>query len=145
MRRLVVVGLVGALVMMAVPAEAGTWRTKECRFQTLDGRWGWTVDETKRTIRCLAPKLGISTEMALMVAEHESGFRAITPYDSHCGVYQHKRTYFAGRLDGAEGRWPGLAWFEQRCESARSNILAAFYLVKTDGWYAHWCRWVLYC
>lgn len=132
-------------VPMIQPATAASWRWRECRFQSLDGRWGWTTTEVERTIRCLAPKLGISTSMALMVARHESGLRADPPGSVHCGVYQHVRSYFSGRLDGAERRWPGLAWFAQRCETARSNILAAFYLVKIDGWNAHWCDHVRYC
>ena len=83
--------------------------------------------------------------MALEVAEHESGFQAVTSYDAYCGVYQHSRSAFPYRLDGAEAHWPRYRWMGQRCENARSNILAAFHLVTADGWYAHWCRWTAYC
>jgi hypothetical protein len=145
MRKLAAAIVLAVVLGLPNPAQAG-WRSTECRFQTRDGHRGWTVDEVKSTIRCLAPRFGIDVGMALLVAEHESGFRAVTPYDSHCGVYQHKRTYFDGRLDNAERRWPRYAWFGQRCENARSNIFAAFELVvETGGWYDHWCRWTTYC
>ncbi|HET9672148.1 MAG TPA: hypothetical protein VFQ40_04795 [Actinomycetota bacterium] len=141
------------LVILAVLAflpphgNAGVrpWRYRECRFQTVDGRWGWTESEVKLTIRCLANKLNVDVSMAMMVASHESGFDANPSNPVHCGVYQHTRSYFDGRIDAAARRWPGLRWISRDCESARSNTLAAFYLVKTDGWFAHWCRWVYYC
>jgi hypothetical protein len=84
--------------------------------------------------------------MALFIAEHESGFRAVTGYDSYCGVYQHARSSFPSRIDGARDRWPRYSWYGEPCENARSNIFAAFDLVKdSGGWYDHWCRWAYYC
>jgi hypothetical protein len=129
-----------------LPAQAATWRMNECRFRTLDGGQTWTTWEVQRTIRCAAPRFGISTSAALFVAEHESGFRAVTGYDGFCGVYQHSRSAFPYRIHGAEVRWPRYAWYGEPCENARSNIFAAFDLVKdSGGWYAHWCRWASYC
>jgi hypothetical protein len=130
----------------STPADAATWRARECRFQTLDGRKGWSTWEVQRTIRCAATRFGIDVQMALFVADHESGFQARTGYDSYCGVYQHSRSAFPYRLDGARARWPKLSWYGRPCENARSNILAAFDLVKdSGGWEAHWCRWTAYC
>ncbi len=134
-----------AILATGSQAEAATWRNRECRYQTLDGRWGWTVNEAKATIRCAAARFGIDVDMALFVAYHESHFYARVG-SSHCGIYQHTRSAFPSRIDGAADRWPRYSWFGGRCENARSNIFAAFDLVKdSGGWYDHWCRWAAYC
>ena len=147
MRNLSVVAAL-AIVLLGIndPAQAG-WSEKECRYRAKTWpRDQWSVAEVKATIRCAAPRFGISTSMALEVAGHESGFQAVTGYDAYCGVYQHARSSFSGRLAGAEQTWPRYRWFGDRCENARSNIFAAFYLVKiSGGWDAHWCRWTTYC
>lgn len=130
----------------AVQAADAGWRKRECRYQSL--RWprdAWSVREVKATIRCAASRFRIDVRFALFVADHESGFSA-TAGTSHCGIYQHTRSSFPSRIAGAEARWPRYAWFSQRCENARSNIFAAFDLVKdTGGWHDHWCRWAAYC
>ena len=138
--------LLATLVILTVgPTAQAAWRSKECRFQTLDGRTGWSEVEVRRTIYCAATRFGIDVEMALFVAEHESGLSA-TAGDSHCGIYQHTRSSFPYRIDGAEARWPHYSWFGRKCENARSNIFAAFDLVKdTGGWEVHWCQWTRYC
>jgi hypothetical protein len=145
-------GKLAAAVALAIvlglpnPALAAGWRSKECRYQTLDGHNGWTTTEVKATISCAALRFGINERIAYLVADHESGFQAVTAYDNYCGVYQHARSSFPGRISGAETMWPGYAWFGKRCENARSNIFAAFYLVKVSGgWYAGWCKWAWYC
>lgn len=138
--------MLATLVIVAAGSVAqATWRSKECRFQTLDGRSGWTVKEVRRTIYCAAQRFHIDVGMALYVAGKESGFDAEAG-DSHCGIYQHDRGSFGGRLDAAQAHWPRYRWFGRSCENARSNVFAAFHLVKdTGGWFDHWCRWTAYC
>jgi hypothetical protein len=136
-----------ALVIWGLAGTAGaSWRGNECRFRSLEGpSASWSVREVKLTIRCAADRFHIDVDKALTVAEHESGFQA-NAGDSHCGIYQHDRSSFPSRIDGARARWPRYAWYGGRCENARSNIFAAFDLVKdTGGWYDHWCRWATYC
>lgn len=129
---------------VATPAHADPVR--ECRYQMVNGQTGWTTEEVRATIRCLAPRFGISTTKALTIAHHESGFQARASNGSYCGIYQHDRDYFPGRLAAAKAKWPRYAWMGRTCENARSNILAAFALVKqTGGWEAGWCRWTSYC
>lgn len=145
MRRYLTVMLATLVIVAGASVAQAAWRSKECRFQTLDGRAGWSTTEVRRTIYCVANKVGIDVSMAIFVAERESGLYAKAG-DSHCGIYQHDRGSFSSRLEGAKQRWPRFEWMGGRCENARSNIFAAFHLVKdSGGWYDHWCRWAAYC
>lgn len=121
----------------AQPAEAATnWRWKECRFQYVNGRAGWQPKEVKRTIRCMAPKWGLSESLALSIAYRESRYLedARNPSSGACGVFQHLPRYWDGRV-AAIPQW--LHPIKHSCFAGRVNILAGLYLAKVSGWH-HW-------
>lgn len=126
--------LTGALAMNA-PAEAQTrWnRARECRYQGVDGRMGFTRHEAKRTIRCVSHKFDVSTSEALYVADRESDYLEWVTNSSSgaCGIFQHIPRYFLGRLRAVPNRYKP---FQDSCYNARANIFAALYMAKTSGW-----------
>ena len=133
MKRLLTLALILGAATLATPANAEPgWRLTECRFQGHDGRAGWVRYEVKATIRCAAPKFGVSTSTAIYVAGRESGFRqyARNPSSGACGVFQHIPRYFPGRLTNVPTTYK--SWGSS-CFDARSNILAALKLAQA-GW-----------
>lgn len=135
MRRTCIAAVLAAIVSLGGISTAGaaeSWRWDECRFQYADDRAGWNVQEVRRTIRCAAPKFGVSTSTALYVADRESNFNphATNAYSGACGVYQHIPRYFGSRLASVPARYR--EWGTS-CYDARSNVLAAMRLAQ-GGW-----------
>ena len=139
------IGQIGA--QPAPPASAEGRASTECRFQTLR-KAHWAKIEVVKTIRCVTKKYDVSTRKALLVAEHESGFRARARNSSSgaCGIFQHIPDYWPGRIRAVKKSWPMQREFGDSCYNARSNIYAAVKLAKSSGgWDYHWCRFVDYC
>lgn len=66
------------------------WRLEECRFATLDGEYGFSVGEVRKTIICAADHWRGNLELGLAIVGCESGFIATNqnPYSSAGGVWQ---------------------------------------------------------
>lgn len=125
----------GAGHAMAAPKD----RSRECRYQTLDGHRGWTPHEARLTIRCLAPRFaGVTASKALAIADRESGDQAtaVNTSSGACGLFQHLPRYWPGRLVKVREARPRLLDIPESCLNARSNTLAAFRMVAADGWSA---------
>lgn len=125
--------IIGATMATAPTAQAHGRRYTKCRYQSVDGRHGFSSLEVRYTIRCVASHFGVSTSEALYVANRESGFGAYARNSSSgtCGVFQHMPQYFAERLAAVPDhfrRW------QTSCYNARSNILAALWMVHRYGW-----------
>lgn len=121
------------LTLIATPAKAaGAWRAKECRYQYVDGRRGWSQWEVKLTIECASQKFSVDTSTALYIADRESNFDqyATNPYSGACGPYQHLPAYFPERLRAVP---QGLKPFGGSCYNARDNVLAALWMARS-GW-----------
>jgi hypothetical protein len=135
MRRLTLFLIVIVMTTM-IPSPTGaetSWRLDECRFRGLDHRMGWSTTEVQLTIRCAAPKFGVSTETALQVAARESGYRAgaVNVTSGACGVFQFYPASTIGvRLRAVPDH---LGPFEGSCLNARDNVLAAMKLAQ-GGW-----------
>ena len=143
--RLLATLIVLLVVGLSAPAASAGHRA-ECRYQGLQGGH-WTDREVKATIKCVTHKYNLNTDLALKIASHESGFEADADNgQGYCGVFQHAKTYFPGRLLAAKRAWPHMKRFGAGCYNARSNIFAAAKLAKaTGGWYEAWCKWASYC
>lgn len=136
MKRFFIAVVVAALAATTVPAQAETpWRWNECRFQFLDGRRNFSVEEVKLTIACVADHFGVSRSTAMYIAERESRFGqfATNPTSGACGVFQHIPRYFPGRLVATPDRYKP---FGGSCYNARDNVFAALYMAKNSGWSA---------
>src|SRR4030067_1679245 len=99
------VGQIGA--QPVPPASAEGRASTECRFQTLR-RANWSKVEVVKTIKCVTKKYDVSTRQALLIAEHESGFRA-GARDSSSGawrIFQHIPDYWPGRLRAVKRAGP---------------------------------------
>jgi hypothetical protein len=130
--------LTAALLVLGISGSGASaaWRHHECRYQTLDGRSGWSRDEVRRTILCATHKYGVSTSTALYVADRESSLyaRARNTSSGACGIFQHMPRYWPSRIGTVERSWRWMQPFGHSCYDARSNILAAMYMVKHSGW-----------
>ena len=117
-------------------AQASTWRADECRYRGANGRMDWSTWEVKQTIRCAAPKFGVSAWTALQIAYRESRYRASARNVSSgaCGLFQF---YPAGSFPIRLGRVPNsYGPFQGSCYSARDNVFAAMREVQLYGWQA---------
>jgi hypothetical protein len=135
MRRLISITLITTMMTALTPTTlraAEDWRARECRYQYADGRTGWTPTEVATTIRCAAPRFGVSTATALAIAWREShlGQYAVNPSSGACGVFQHIPRYFGARLRAVPSE---LGPFGHSCFNARDNVLAALWLAR-GGW-----------
>lgn len=125
------------LALLVPPAHAAdtrnTWRANECRYQYVDGKAGWNVDEVQTTIRCVANRFDVSVVTALYIADRESNYRQFATNSSSgaCGIFQHIPTYFPGRLHDVPMKYK--VWGPS-CYNARSNILAALWMAHRYGW-----------
>src|SRR4029077_1683966 len=139
MRRILTLGL--AVVMAAsmngasASAKHKEWRDKECRYQYVDGRAGWSVWEVKLTIKCATARFGVSESTAMYVAEREShyGQFATNSWSGAAGVYQHLPRYWDGRVSAIRSSRPILEPIGSSIYNARSNVLAAIWMAR-HGW-----------
>jgi hypothetical protein len=145
-KRLVIVLLVmAALVIPETHANATTWRHKKCRYESLDGKAGFSTWEVKKTIGCVADKLGLSRDYAFLIAGNESGFNewARNGSSGACGLYQfYPCSKFPTEVAAVPDWWNisgDAPWY-----SARAHALAALYLAKRAGWHP-WCDFTSYC
>lgn len=125
------------LAAPATPAAAAhSWRWNKCRFQYKDGHRGWSVNESKLTIECVAAKFGVSTSTAMYIADRESHYHATAVNSSSgaCGLFQHMPQYFPDRLRTVSHAKPYYRRFQTWCLNARSNTFAALWMAKKHGW-----------
>lgn len=138
MYRKLITLLVGAVLLIPTPVAHAqkSWRWKECRFQYVDGKAGWSQDEVKLTIRCAAERYHVSVTTALYIADRESHFGqyATNPYSGACGVYQHIPTYWPSRLQSLKNMHPATSPMGSSCFDARSNVMVALHMAHHQGW-----------
>jgi hypothetical protein len=140
LKRLLTLALLAAMIWPTT-AQAyeskSDWRWSECRFQTRDGRMGFSDKEVKLTIRCAVqhwPVQGGVTK-AFYIADRESGFNefAKNPYSSAAGVYQFVSGTWNGVHD-ATHRWWHRWKLNHTVFDARANSLAAVRWAHLHGW-----------
>lgn len=134
MRRLMTIVMTMTVLMSTTGAGAQTdWRARECRYRGLDGRMTWSREEVQLTIRCVAPKFGVSTSIALAIADRESDFRAgaVNPSSGACGVFQNMPAYWAARARAVPDVYDPI---DRSCLNGRSNVLASMQLARSVGW-----------
>jgi soluble lytic murein transglycosylase-like protein len=86
----------------------------------------------KALIRCVAPRVGVSTSMALFIANRESGYRpwARNPHSSASGVYQVVSGTWRGFV--SRYRWGnkiGTSVFD-----GRANVILSLRAARRGGW-----------
>lgn len=123
-------------------AQAGdSWRWDKCRFQTTDGKLGWSVKEVKKTIRCAEKKFPSSLDTAMYIADRESNFYqfADNPYSSASGVYQFIDSTWSSlrytHLKDFSNRWD----LNTSVWDARANVMIAVKWAQVSGWCPTWC------
>ncbi len=115
------------------------WRTDQCKFQTLDGKNGWSQTEVVRTINCAVnhwPVPGGATA-ATSVASCESGLNPDAWNGQAAGVFQQLVTYWPGRYRELKPPWWGL---DPSVFNARSNVVVSVKMAHYDGWSPWVCQ-----
>lgn len=146
MRFFVAVMLSVAITIPSVDIAKAGWREERCRYQTFDGKVGWSNDEVIRTIKCGVDfyKTPGGVDRALCYAKHESGYNefAKNPYSSATGIYQiidGTWNSIYNKYVSAREFWP----VRYNRYNPRSNILMALRHVKSAGW-GDWSNWASY-
>lgn len=141
-----------AATLIGVLAFAFTWievdlataitaeqRREFCRYQTADGKLGWSNEDVGKLITCAARHYGVSVRYMKFVAARESGFNedATNPFSGACGVYQHLPRYWPGRVaefSRAAPRWKVRP--DAPCHGPRPNVLVSARMMSkgSDAW-----------
>lgn len=129
--------ITAALLTSTIPASAGQHHTKPvrtfARFQYEDGHKGWSQKEAKMTIKAAVARWPVSLNMAMYVANRESGFyyKANNPTSTAAGIYQ----FVKGTWESAHRMFTKLnKWTSDHVYNARANILVAIKFVHTHSW-----------
>lgn len=118
--------IVGLLTVTPTFADAHTTAASTCPQAAK------TPTGVKALIKCVAPKLGVSTSHALYIANRESNYEPwVCNASDHCGVYQDARAiwsyeashYVYGHSLGTLSRTNG-----------RANVILNLRYVKHNGW-----------
>ena len=136
-RALVVTSLVLAPVLLPELAHAEPM-SHACRFQFADHHRGWSVTESRRTIRCAFERLapGNVTE-ALRIADRESSYYAHAwNRSTDCrGLFQMMERYWPARVRNlTRPAWFPRLWPNLSAFNARANAIVAARMVATGGW-----------
>jgi hypothetical protein len=119
-------------------------RYEGCRYQSTDGHRGFTNDEVRLVIWCVATHFGVSVDKAFCYVRHESGFNeyAKNQYSSASGIFQI-----------VDGTWSGWYWkFDEVRKNwnvkydrfhPRNNALMALKQVRANGW-GPWANFASY-
>jgi len=126
--------LIGALMLLAVPAHASSWRQEHCRFQSLQ-RGVWTQREELRTARCLVRHFPIpgGFEKLQDVIACESGWNrlAYNPSGPYVGLGQHALAYWEPRVDAYTPR----GWeLKPSWRNSRTMLTITVRMVAAVGW-----------
>jgi len=139
MKRIITATLLTSLLLGTTWTQAEARprpRKVYCHYQTADGRRGWSPYDVRLTIRCAANKYDdVSVAHALYVADRESNFIATATNSSSgaCGIMQHLPTYWPGRRASYLRVHPYWS-LGASCYNARSNVVAAMWMVHKYGW-----------
>lgn len=145
MKRFTYLAVLVAVVLLGATLSANAggkqrpkdWRTQDCRYQSLDGRGGYSTLEVKKTIICSAAKWpvpgGVAT--AECYAAHESGFYALAanPASSARGVFQV--------LDSTWRSWSGVEKAMRHREHVPARVLSGRANVMVSVLHAHAVGW----
>lgn len=117
-------------------------RFERVRYRSL--RWPrdrFSTYEVQLTIHAAAVRLGVSEGRMLCIAQRESGLspRAYNPSSGASGIFQHLRTYWAGRVAAYRAWAPPKLQIKATASpfSARANVLVSALMMRRGGWY-HW-------
>ena len=139
MRKALLLAIIAAVGIIPTTSSAGVPVVKACTQE------GTTPYQVRNLIRCVAPRLGVSTSTALYIAHRESKFHPqVCNASDHCGVYQDARAiwsyisahYVYGRaMDSLMGGGCTAGYITPwgRC-SGRASVILNLRYVKHHGW-----------
>lgn len=138
-----------SLVALLCVALAGTahgaerftpaMRHEKCRYETWDGRGGFTDHETKLLIDCATDHFPVSggDSKAFYIANRESGFecRAANPTSSARGVYQMVAGTWASWWNTHHTYFRNHGWrLKPHVLACRANVMIAIRSAHQWGW-----------
>lgn len=136
MKKLMILLLVGAVLLIPTTPSVAQSRSRYCRYDSVDHA-KWTIHEVKLTIACAVRHWSVSggVSYADYIAARESGYGWFVknPSSGACGVYQHMPSLWPGRIQLAQHALP--RWhLGDSCFNARSNVVVAIRMAHSGGW-----------
>lgn len=128
-----------AAFLITPHAEASDWRSRECRYQSLQHAT-WTPREERLTLRCAVAKWSVpgGVSKAQAVGDCESGWwrLAVSPSGSYRGLFQHAITYWHGRVH----QYRPAGWqLAPSWANSRTQIVVTARMAHARGWRAWSC------
>ena len=114
--------------------DAGSWRQRECRFQSLT-RPTWSALEEQLTAECAIRKWAVSGGYTKFysVGDCESGWnRYASNGGRYLGLFQHAAAYWQGRVAAAQPDWDRP--LSHRWQNSRTQIVVTARMVHGGGW-----------
>jgi hypothetical protein len=139
MKKTLAVVLMGALLL--IPMSAAVARTNpakrhmQCRYESWNGKRGFTDEEVRKTIACAVDHFPTSLSTAFYVANRESGYecKAQNPYSSAGGVFQVVDGTWASWWDAHDHRFRGWGLHNNK-KLCRSNVMLSIRSAHMWGW-----------